>query len=145
VSKETARARAWGWIALALVPGFPALAIAAGALRGEFDPAVAGGLTWLSLAYSVWEAFIGVALIITALVWFRDRFDHQSKLVQSMSKTAYAVYVLHPLIIVPLALILSNVSLNLEVKFILFAPLAVVIRFLAGYLIRTIPGIRNVL
>jgi glucan biosynthesis protein C len=139
------QARSWGWIALALVPGFPVLAIAAGALRGEFDPAVAGGLTWLSLAYSVWEAFIGVALVIAVLAWFRDRFDHQSKLVQAMSTAAYAVYVLHPLIIVPLALILRNVSLSLEVKFILFAPLAVAVCFLAGYLIRMIPGIRNVL
>ena len=140
-----AQTRTWGWIALALVPVFPLLAIAAGALRGDFDPAVAGGLTGLSLAYSVWEAFIGVALVIAVLVWFRDRFDHQSKLVQAMSTTAYTVYVLHPLIIVPLALILSNVSLSLEVKFFLFAPLAVVVCFLAGYLIRMIPGIRNVL
>jgi glucan biosynthesis protein C len=139
------QARNWGWIALALVPGFPVLAIAAGALRGEFDPAVAGGLTWLSLAYSVWEAFIGVALVIAVLVWFRDRFDHQSRLVQAMSTAAYAVYVLHPLIIVPLALILRNISLSLEVKFILFAPLAVAVCFLTGYLIRMIPGIRNVL
>jgi len=139
------QARTWGWIALALVPGLPVLAIAAGALRGEFDPAVAGGLTWLSLAYSVWEAFIGVALVIVVLVWFRDRFDHQGKLVQAMSTTAYAVYVLHPLIIVPLALLLRNISLSLEVKFVLFAPLAVAISFLTGYLIRMIPGVRNVL
>ena len=137
--------RTWGRIALALVPGFPVLAFAAGALRGEFDPAITGGLTWLSLAYSIWEAFIGVALVIAVLVWFRDRFDYQSKLVQAMSTTAYAVYVLHPLIIVPLALLLRNVSLSLEVKFILFAPLAVATCFLTGYLIRMIPGIRNVL
>jgi surface polysaccharide O-acyltransferase-like enzyme len=83
--------------------------------------------------------------VIAVLVWFRDRFDHQSKLVQATSTTAYAVYVLHPLIIVPLALILSNVPLSLEVKFILFTPLAVAISFLTGYLIRMIPGIRNVL
>ena len=139
------QARAWGWTALALVPGLPVLAIAAGALRGEFDPAVTGGLTWLSLAYSVWEAFIGVALVIAVLVWFRSRFDHQSRLVRAMSSTAYTVYVMHPLIIVPLAIILRVVSLRLEIKFILFAPIAVAVCFLTGYLVRKLPGVRYVL
>ena len=139
------QASTWGWIALALVPGLPVLAVAAGALRGEFDPAVAGGVTWLSLAYSLWEAFIGVALVIAVLAWFRNRFNYQGRLVRAMSATAYAVYVLHPLIIVPLALALSDVRLSLELKFILFAPLAVAVCFLAAHLVRMIPGIRNVL
>jgi glucan biosynthesis protein C len=139
------QARTWGWTALALVPGLPVLAIAAGALRGEFDPAVAGGLNWLSLAYSVWEAFIGVALVIAVLVWFRSRFDHQSRLLRAMSSTAYTVYVMHPLIIVPLAIILRVISLRLEIKFILFAPLAIAVCFLTGYLVRKIPGVRYIL
>jgi glucan biosynthesis protein C len=140
----TAQARVWGWIALALVPGLPALAVAAGALSGEPDPAAAGGLNWLALAYSLWEAFIGVALVIAVLAWFRRRFNHQGALARSMSSSAYAVYVLHPLIIVPLALALSVVQLGLGTKFVLFAPLAVAICFLAGYLVRLVPGLRSI-
>jgi len=139
------QARTWGWIALSLLPGLPVLAITAGALRGEFDPAVAGGFTWLSAFYSFWEAFIGVSLVISVLAWFRDRLNYQGRMLQAMSSTAYAVYVLHPLIIVPLALVLSEAHLSLEMKFILFTPLAVGVCFLAGYLVRLIPGIRNVL
>jgi glucan biosynthesis protein C len=139
------QARIWGWVSLALVPGLPVLAVAAGALRGEFDPAVAGGLTWLSLAYSVWEAFIGVALVIAVLVWFRDRLDVQGKLAGAMSRTAYAVYVLHPLVIIPLAIALRDVPFSLEMKFILFAPLAVAVSFMLGYLVRMMPGVRYVL
>lgn len=139
------QARLWGWIALFLFPGLPALAVAAGALEGEFDPAIAGGLTWLSLAYSLWEALIGVALVIATLVWFRNRFNRQGKLVRSMSGAAYAVYVLHPLLIVPLALALSGWQLALETKFLLVAPLAVVLCFLAGILVRKVPLIDRVL
>ena len=142
---STPQARAWGWIALALVPLFLVLVIAAGALSGEFDPSIAGGFTWLSLAYSFWEAFIGVALVITVLVWFRNRFDRQSKLVQRMSATAYAVYILHPLLIVPLALVLSSIRFNLELKFVLITPLAVAICFLFGYFVRRLPMIRRIL
>jgi glucan biosynthesis protein C len=145
VLMSAAQARVWRWVALALIPGLPVLAVAAGALRGEFDPAVSGGLTWLSLAYSVWEAFIGVALVIAVLVWFRDRFDRQGKLLRVMSAAAYAVYVLHPLIIIPLALALSSIRLNLELKFVLVAPLAVALCFLVGCLVRTIPAVRRFL
>jgi len=141
----TTQARVWGWVALALVPLLPALAVAAGALRGEFDPAVAGGFTWLSLAYSLWEAFIGIALVIAALVWFRNRFDRQGKLVQGMSATAYAVYVLHPLLIVPLALALSSIRMDLQLKFVLVAPLAVAICFLVGHFVRMLPVVRKIL
>jgi surface polysaccharide O-acyltransferase-like enzyme len=121
------------------------LAIAAGILEGTFDPAISGGFTWLSLAYSLWESFIGVALVVAVLVWFRNRFNRQGRLLQEMSATSYAVYVLHPLIIVPLALALSGISLNLEVKFILVAPLAVLLCFLVAYAIRQIPGVRKIL
>jgi len=142
---RVAQARIWGWIALALVPGLPILAIAAGALRGEFDPAVTGGLTWLSLAYSIWEAFIGVALLIWVFAWFRGRLNHQGSLVKAMSPATYAVYLLHPMIIVPLALALSHLRLSLELKFILFTLPALAITFLAGHLVRMVPGVRKIL
>ncbi len=142
---RAAQARIWGWIALALVPGLPLLAIAAGALRGEFNPAVTGGLTWLSLAYSSWEALIGVALLIWVFAWFRGRLNHQGSLVRVISPATYAVYLLHPLIIVPLALALSQLRLSLELKFILFTPPALAICFLAGHLVRMVPGIRKIL
>jgi glucan biosynthesis protein C len=142
---STAQVRPWRWVALALVPLFPALAVAAGALSGEMDPAVTGGLTWLSLAYALWEGFIGTALVMVALVWCRDRFERQGRLLRSMSAASYAVYVLHPLIIVPLALALSGIRLDLSLKFVLVAPLAVALCFLGGHLVRKLPVLRSVL
>lgn len=61
-----------------------------------------------------------------------------------MSVASYAVYVLHPLLIVPLALGLSDIRMNLELKFILVAPLSVAICFLVGYSIRVIPVVKRV-
>jgi glucans biosynthesis protein C len=144
-SLATAQARPWRWVALALAPGLPALAVAAGALRGEMDPAVAGGFTWLSLAYSLWEGLMGTAMVIVVLVWCRDRFNRQGRLLRSMSAASYAVYVLHPLLIVPLALKLSGIQLNLGIKFVLVTSLAVALCFLAGHLVRKLPLVRDVL
>ena len=139
------QARIWGWISLLLIPGFPALAIAAGALEGSFDQAIAGGFTWLSLTYSLWETFIGVALVITTLIWFRDKWNHQGVLMREMASSAYAVYVLHPILIVPLALALSRLQINLSIKFLLFSPLAVAICFLTAYFVRKVPPMKYVL
>jgi glucan biosynthesis protein C len=141
----TAQARLWRWIALALVPGLPALAVAAGALSGELDTRAAGGFNWLSLAYSLWEGFIGVALVVTVLVWARNRLNRQGRLLRAMSEASYAVYVLHPLLIVPLALALSGIRLDPALKFLLVAPLAVVLCFLVAHLIRKLPLVKNVL
>ncbi len=142
---SAAQVRTWRWVALAMVSLFPALAVAAGALSGEMDPAVTGGLTWLSLAYSLWEGFMGTAMVIVVLVWCRDRLDRQGRLLQSMSATSYAVYVLHPLLIVPLAIALSGIRLDLSLKFVLVAPVAVTLCFLVGHLVRRLPVVRGIL
>ena len=140
-----AQAKKWRWIALILLPVLPALAVAAGALEGRFDERIAGGFTWLSLAYSFWEAFIGVALVISTMVWFRDRFNHQSPLMGELAGSTYAVYVLHPLLIVPLTMALSEVQMDLNLKFLLFTPFAVTLCFFSAFLIRKLPLIKTIL
>lgn len=142
---SAAQARTWRWVALALVPVFPVLAVAAGAASGEMDPAITGGLTWLSLAYSLWEGFIGTSMVVVTLVWCRDRFNHQGPLARSMAAASFGVYVLHPLIIVPLALALSGLVLPLDLKFVLVAPVAVALCFLVVHWVRKLPGVKSVL
>jgi surface polysaccharide O-acyltransferase-like enzyme len=139
------QARLWGWVSLACIPLLPLLMLAAGVLSGEVNTDISGGLNGLSLAYSLWEGFIGVALVITVLVWARERFNRQGRLLKSMSAASYAVYVLHPLLIVPLALGLSDVPLGLSLKFLVFTPLAVALCFLAGHLIRKLPLLKSFL
>ena len=111
-----AQARPWRWIALIFILLLPALVVAAGALTGKLDERGAGGLNWLSLAYSLWEGFMCVSMVIVVLAWFRKRFDHQGRLAKVMSDNCFAVYILHPLIIVPLALALSGIQLNLGLQ-----------------------------
>ncbi len=141
----SAQARPWRWIALVLVPLLPVLAVASGVLSGEPNTEAAGGFTWLSLAYSLWEGFMGTAMVMIMLVWFRDRFNRQGWLVKQMSSASYAVYVLHPLVIVPLAIALSGIQMSLDLKFILVAPLAVALSFLIGFCVQRLPLVRHIL
>ena len=80
-----AQVRPWRWIALIFILLMPALVVAAGALSGQLDPQGAGGLNWLSLAYSLWEGFMCVSMVIVVLAWFRKRFNHQGRLAKMMS------------------------------------------------------------
>jgi glucan biosynthesis protein C len=139
------QAKTWRWVALVCILLLPALVVAAGALTGELDERGGGGLNWLSLAYSLWEGFMCVAMVITVLTWFRRRFDHQGRLARAMSETCFAVYVLHPLIIVPLALALSGIKLNLGLKFLLVAPVAVALCYLSAYYVRKLPLLRSIM
>jgi glucans biosynthesis protein C len=140
-----AQVRLWRWVALLFVLLMFPLVVAAGALSGQLDPRGAGGLNWLSLAYSLWEGFMCVSMVIVVLAWFRRRFNHQDRLAKVMSDNCFAVYILHPLIIVWLALALRGIQLNLGVKFLLVAPLAVTMCYLIAYLIRKIPFVGSVL
>jgi glucan biosynthesis protein C len=140
-----AQVKPWRWIALVFVLLMPALVVAAGALSGQLDPRGAGGLNWLSLAYSLWEGFMCVSMVIVVLAWFRQRFDHQGRLAKGMSANCFAVYVIHPLIIVWLALALRSLQMNLSLKFLLVAPLAVTLCYMVAYLVRKIPFVKSVL
>jgi glucans biosynthesis protein C len=139
-----AQARTWRWVALVFILLLPVLVIAAGALSGELDERGAGGLNWLSLAYSVWEGFMCVAMVITVLAWFRKRFNHQGRLARAMSESSFAVYVLHPIIIVPLALALSGIQINPTLMFLFVAPLAVALCYAIAYYFRKLPLVRNI-
>jgi fucose 4-O-acetylase-like acetyltransferase len=139
-----AQARVWRWAALICVLLLPALVVAAGALSGQLDERGAGGLNWLSLAYSVWEGFTCVAMVITVLAWFRKRFNRQGRLARAMSESSFAVYVLHPIIIVPLALALSGVPIDPTVMFLLVAPLAVALCYVIAYYFRKLPLVRSI-
>lgn len=140
-----AQGRTWLWIAAALLVVLITLALATGALSGSLDPGVFGGLSWLSLIYSVWQQLMCMAMIIVLLVWFRRRFNHQGPLAKAMADSTYAVYVLHPLVIVPLAIVLSPIKMDMALKFILVTPLAVALCYLAGYGVRKLPLLRNIL
>jgi glucans biosynthesis protein C len=139
------QARTWRWIALGCVLALPAMLVAFGALSGSIDERFVGGMNGLSLVHSLWEGFLSVSMVISILIWFRRRFNHQGRLARAMGESCFAVYVLHPAIIVPLALALSGIKMNLSLKFLLVAPIAVALCYLIAYGLRKLPLARTML
>lgn len=139
-----AQVKAWKWVALICVLTLPAIVIAAGALTGQLDERGAGGWNWISLSYSIWEGFTCLALSIITLAWYRQRFDRQGWLAAKMTEATFTAYVIHPIVIVPMALALSPIFLSLDLKFLLVAPPGVVLVYFVAYSFRRLPLIRNV-
>ena len=137
------QAKVWLVIVVILLFIFPVLFVVAGALEGNVDVAM-GGATWQSLAYSVWEQFMCMAMVVTLLVWFRTKFNRQGSLAQKMSAAAYATYIFHRPVITLLALALVSIQLDLALKFVFVAPLAIALSFLVGYGIKQLPVARDI-
>lgn len=136
--------RFWLRVTLGLVAVFPVLFVVGGALDGDVDPFL-GGVQWQQLAFALWEQLMCVAIVVAALVWYRDRVNRQGRLSRAMSSAAYATYVLHAPVIALLAVGLSGIEMDLALKFVLVAPLAVGASFLVGYVVKQLPVARNIL
>jgi len=133
----------WRWVVVALILLFPVIFVLGGALEGNVEP-VMGGIHWQSFVYSLWEQFMCVAMVVTLVVWFQKRFNNQNTIGRALSSGAYATYVIHAPVIVLLALGLRGIQMDLALKFIWVAPIAVALSFLVGYLIKKLPLARNI-
>ncbi len=69
----------------------------------------------------------------------------QGKLGKAVSASAYTVYLIHPLIIVPLAYAARNIELYPLLKFALAVLIAVPLCFFVSYYIRKIPLMHKIL
>jgi fucose 4-O-acetylase-like acetyltransferase len=105
-----------------------------------------GGLTWQSAGFSVWESFVAVAMGIGLIAVFREKFNHQSTLVKTLSDNSFAVYMFHPLIIVAVTLLLSPIALYPIVKWFMLCVICVPLCFAATHFVfRKMPLLKNVL
>jgi hypothetical protein len=135
------------WLAIAvafIVVVFPALAVLGDAFAGDAMPFM-GGVTWQSLALSVYEQFVCVGMIIAVVVWFRTAFDHQGRSARAASRSSFAAYFIHAPVLVLLALGLRDIGLHPLLKFAAVAPLAVVLSFLLACWLRRLPLVRRIL
>jgi glucan biosynthesis protein C len=142
IDSRIGRVMRWtAWVAVAFLVFFIGTVVATGGDLEDF----AGGGTWQSLVIAGVEAILIVSMSLWVLDLFRRRFDHQGRLAHEMSRSAYAAFVLHQVVLVGLVLVTHDTELPPEVEFALVALLGVVGSFaLASILIR-LPGLNRVL
>ena len=122
----------------------PVIMVVTGFVDG--NPALAGGLNWQSAVVSIWEPIYCLAMSILMISVFQRHFNRQGALGQVMSKNAYTVYIIHPLVILPGAYLLRTVSLDPLLKWVLVSPMLVALCFMVSHwLVRRIPMTEKVL
>jgi glucan biosynthesis protein C len=141
-------ARQWNVILLVLVVLiFPILTVAGGALEEETGTdAYFGGFHWQSFAFALWVESYCVAVIVSLLFFYRERFNEQGRISKFLSDNSFAVYVFHAPVVVGLALVLHSVSAPILLKFLVLALGSLpIIYLLAGFVLRKIPLLKTVL
>ncbi|WP_420134311.1 acyltransferase family protein [Rhodopseudomonas sp.] len=133
------------WLTLTLIC-LPVLPIAS--LSGAIVPALhrssAGGWTWPAAIYALWEPLVAWGLILWLLPTFQRRFATLSPIWGKLADRAYAIYIIHPPVLVGVALAGRPLALPALVKFPIAGTLTCVLCYaLAGLLLRT-PGARRI-
>jgi len=135
----------WLYAAIALVfIVFPALVVAGGGLNGDVTPFV-GGFHWQCLGYALWEQVTGVAIMIALLVLFRKYLNHQGKLTQAASASAYTAYIIHGPVIILVALAIRSITLYPLLKFVLAVAISAPLCFALANVIRKLPLAKRIL
>jgi glucan biosynthesis protein C len=140
--------RDWALVALLATLPFYGVVIpyglGGGTAGGHAGIELAGGLHWLSLAYTLWESFVIVGVCLGLLVLFRERLNHQGRLAKGMAASVYTVYLIHPVVLVGFAYAFHVVALYPLLKWAIAVLVTIPLCFLVSLAIRKIPLVNRV-
>lgn len=97
------------------------------------------------LGASLAENAFAVSTIVALLVLFRERFSGQPAWARWAAQNSFAVYVIHPLVLVGVAMLFAPLVAPAGVKFLILLALSVPLCWGFAHLLRKIPGVSRVL
>jgi len=103
-----------------------------------------GGFHLPAFLYAMWEQLTGLA-IITALIGIgKQGLNNDSPLWRKLSRSTFAVYIFHPVVVIGVAIAVSGFNIEPAIKLLFVAPSVVMLAFLLGRLIVSIPGVNKI-
>lgn len=136
----------WRWfifVQVLILIVFPVLFTLGGAAEAGVEPFM-GGFNWKCFAYAIWEQLVGIGMIVALFGIFKSRFNKQGSVAKKLSTSAYAVYVFHTPILLLISAIFLDFSIPQILKFVVLAPIALLVCFAVGYLIKNLPLAKKV-
>jgi hypothetical protein len=109
------------------------------------EPNFSGGLSIPGLVYAFWEPFLAWGVILALLHVFHRRFANLGAFARFLARHAYAVYVIHPPILVAIALAWASVPAPALLKFSVTGGFACVACWAMAGLMLRIPLARRAL
>src|SRR5215469_3221672 len=141
---EWRNARTW---LIGLLVSWPALPIGIAVADKIYGPGKAsfgGGLTWPAILYAFWEPFVAWGLIAAWLLLFRAYMNRPSTFWTWLNRRAYAVYIIHPPILVGVSLLLHAWIAPALLKFCVTGSLACAACWLLADPLVRLPGVRRI-
>lgn len=136
--------RFWGWFSAALAISLPVFLVLGGAPDGHL-PQFMTGLNWRCITFNLWLGLACISFSLTLTLWLRDRVKPQNRLAALVGPNTFGVYLIHPLVLVPITLGLSTLAIPTLVKFGLASLFTVVICYLLADGLRRLPGAKAIL
>jgi peptidoglycan/LPS O-acetylase OafA/YrhL len=137
-------ARRCGQVALTTMLGFAAL-VGVVALTVEDPLSVIGGWHWVAAVFAALDGVSAVALCLWVAHWMGRRWNAPlGPWLEPASRSSYAAYLLHPLVLVAISAAARPLPWPPEAKFVLVAAVGVPACFAIGYLFTRLPGVRAV-
>jgi peptidoglycan/LPS O-acetylase OafA/YrhL len=132
------RVRRWWRVSLVALPVLPAVYF-----LGKVVPALQG--TPLDLVYAFWEPFVAWGVILKLLQVFQARFNTAGVAWRELGRRAYAIFIIHPPVVVGITLAWTGVSCPALLKFAVTGSLSCLVCYvIAGLLLRW-PVLRRIL
>ncbi|NUR92999.1 MAG: acyltransferase [Nonomuraea sp.] len=97
------------------------------------------------LARAAWESTFAVSVVVALTVLFRQRFNKQRAFGRFLSAQAFTVYIIHPLVLVFVAVLMRGWQAPAIAKFAVLAAIALPVCWGLAYLVRKLPGARRIL
>jgi glucan biosynthesis protein C len=133
-------------VGLIAIVALVVLLLAGGFTEGDAGQKLyAGGWHWQAAGTSVVEGALAATLPLVLIGWFRDHWTEQGPLVRRMSAAAYGAFVIHPPVIVGLALALQGVPIPAELKFVLVLVGGIAASFGLTLLAMWVPAVAGVI
>jgi fucose 4-O-acetylase-like acetyltransferase len=137
-------ARPWIIVSAAQIPGL-VIATALAQKQGVSVNSFSGGLSLQSIEYAYWEPFVAWGIIAAYLLWFRGRGNGPSAAWEFLARRAYAAYIIHPPVLVGVAVALVTWQAPALAKFAVTGSLACLGTFAAASVLVIIPGVRRII
>jgi peptidoglycan/LPS O-acetylase OafA/YrhL len=134
------------WV-ITLVAAWPVMPISIAISMRVFPQGKAnfgGGHTWPAIVYAFWDPFVAWGLIAAWLLIARALMNKPSTFWSWLNRRAYAVYIIHPPVLVGISLLLHPWVAPAVLKFAITGALSCIATWLIADPLVRIPGIRRI-
>jgi peptidoglycan/LPS O-acetylase OafA/YrhL len=138
------RLRAWRTVSVISAVTFPVVMMLAARPSTTANASASGGWNILAALYAFWEPLFAWGVILSLLVFYQSRFVALGPLWRKLARRAYLIYIIHPPILVGVALAMRSFAAPALLKFALAGAAASALCFVAAGALLKSPTVSRV-